>query len=104
MPDGPTGGVSGDGAEVAVRARLLEGDDELRRLPGLCQRRLFAVDLEVVQDVADVLEDERDGAGLRGRLRGEPEKELAAFDLDRGRRRVCSSCSCRASRGRCRGW
>src|ERR1700675_1505601 len=79
--------MAGDGAQVAALALLREGDDQLRRLAGLDQRRLLAMDAEVVQDVADVLEDERDFPGPRDRLRREPEEELAALDLDRRCRR-----------------
>jgi hypothetical protein len=53
-----------DGAEVGVLALLLERDDEPRRLAGPDHRGLLPVDLEVVGDVADVLEDERDLAGV----------------------------------------
>src|SRR5690242_4702707 len=70
--------VPGHGAEIAVRAFLLEVDDELRRLPGPDQGRLLAVDLEVVRNVADVRVGERDLARLCGRPGGEPEEELAA--------------------------
>jgi hypothetical protein len=61
------GGVSGDGAEVRVLALLLEGDDESGRLARLEERGCLAVDLEVMSDVAGVLEDERDLAGLGDR-------------------------------------
>jgi hypothetical protein len=49
-------GMSEHGAEVGVLAGLLEGDDEARGLARLDQRRLLAVDLEVVDDVTDVLD------------------------------------------------
>src|SRR6476620_8150688 len=64
------------GAEVGVLAFLLERDGELRCLAGLDQRCLLAVDLEVVQHVAGVLEAERDRAGPRNRLRRELEGEF----------------------------
>jgi hypothetical protein len=73
------------GAEIRVLLLLGERDDEFRRLARLDQRRLLAVDLEVVHHMADVLENERDFAGLCDRLGREFEEELAAFDLDRGR-------------------
>src|SRR5919201_6043604 len=40
--------MAGHGAEVVVATLLLEGDDEPRRVAGTGQRRLLAVDLEVV--------------------------------------------------------
>src|SRR4051812_17908271 len=55
----PRSGVSGHGAEVVVSALLPEGHGQLGRLARLDQRRLVAVDLEVVQHVAGVLEVER---------------------------------------------
>src|SRR4051812_19569144 len=81
----PCGGVSGDGAEVAELARLLERDCELRALARLDQRRRLSADVEVVLHMADVLEHERDRSGLRDRLRRELEEELAPTDLDRRR-------------------
>src|SRR5260370_42002643 len=57
------GGVSGHGAGVEVPAFLLEDDDQLRRLTRLDGRRRSPVDLEVVDDVSDVLENERDSCG-----------------------------------------
>src|SRR5262245_46403379 len=80
--------MSGNGAQVGVLP-LLQGDDELRGPAWPDQRRLPAVDTEVVQDVANVLEDEHHLAGLRDRLGREPQEELAAPDLDGWRLRGC---------------
>src|SRR3954471_10400241 len=52
----PGGCVSRHRAEVAVLALFLERVDKLRGLTGTDQRGLLAGDLEVVRDVADVLE------------------------------------------------
>jgi hypothetical protein len=71
-------GMSEHGAEGGVFAGLLEGDDEARGVAWLDQRRLLAVDLEVVGHVTDVLESERDGAWPRDRPGRELEEELAA--------------------------
>jgi hypothetical protein len=70
-----------------------------RRLAGLDLRRGLPADPEVVRDMADVLEDERDLAGLPNRLGRELEEELAALDLDRcrGRTRLPVS-ACRGER------
>src|SRR4051812_21965828 len=78
------GGMSRHRAEVRVLALLLEGDDEPRRRARLDQRGVLSVDLEVVQDMADVLEDECDLARRCGRLGRELEEELAALDLHGG--------------------
>jgi hypothetical protein len=78
------GGVSRHGADVRVLAFLLERHEKIRRLARLEQRRRLAADVEVVRDVTDVLEDERDLAGPRDRLGRELEEEFAALDLDRG--------------------
>jgi hypothetical protein len=56
--------MSSHGAEVAVGAFLPERDGELRCLPRLGERRPLTVDAEIVQRVADVLEDERDAPGF----------------------------------------
>src|SRR4051794_24752054 len=90
------GGVSRHGAEVAVAALLLEGDGELRRLARLDQRSLLAVDLEVVQHVARVLEREPGSARPRERLLGELERELLPAHADPGRARMRMA---RAARG-----
>src|SRR5438270_1930643 len=83
----PESGMSRHGAEIAVLALLLERDQKPRRLARLELWRDLPVDLEVVGDVAGVLEDECDLAGPRNRLGRQLEKVLAAFDLDRGRGR-----------------
>src|SRR5438132_6764912 len=70
--------VPGHLAKVRVAASLVEGHSQLRRLARVDDRRALAGDREVVPDVADVREDERDLAELRG-LRRELEEELAAF-------------------------
>src|SRR4051812_35624440 len=95
----PERGMSRHGAEIAVLALLLERDQEPRRLARLEQRRDLPVDLEVVRDVAGVLEDECDLAGPRNRLGRQLEKVLAAFDLDRGcGRGRLPGCACRGER------
>src|SRR5258705_809237 len=77
------GGMSRHGAEIGVLA-LFQRDRKRRCLPWRDQRRLLAVDLEVVQHVAGVLEDKRHLSRRRNRLRRELEEELATLDLDRG--------------------
>src|SRR5436853_636117 len=72
-----TGDMPGHRAEVRVAAGLSEGHSQLRRLPRVDDLRAVAGDREVVPYVADILEDERDLAELRG-LRRELEEELAA--------------------------
>src|SRR4029077_20160799 len=92
----PGSGMTRNGAEVAVLRLLLEGDDQPGRLARADQWRLLAVDLEVVEDMAHVLENERHLPWPGDRLRREPEEELAALDRDRRR---CSGCRPVRARG-----
>src|SRR5262245_15440979 len=91
--------MPGHRAQVRVHTLLLERHDELGRSARLDQRRLLAVDLEVMQNMADVVEDECHRAGLPERLAREAEEELAALDLDRGRALGARRLSWAAGRG-----
>src|SRR5262245_15845463 len=91
----PRRGVPGHGADVRVLLGLLEDDDELRRLLRLDQRRLLAVDLEVVRDRA-LVHDEEGHLPLRHDLLRELELELRRGDRDLRRgRRGRSGCAAR---------
>src|SRR5207253_3877148 len=71
--------MSRNGAEVRVGARLRERDLQRRLLPRGNHRRLLAVDLEVVRELALVDDRERDGPLPHGLAR-EDELELLRRD------------------------